>query len=135
MSTTVNADRPLQVEPKLVRRLRSIKLGALVWGVLRAVLIIGIGFIVLYPLLINCVSALMPEDDLYDPSVRWVPNKLTLDNVRMAWRLMEYPRAFLNSTALAAAALQLVSCTAIRCGFARYRIKGGNFGFRWSYSP
>lgn len=131
MSTTVSADRPLQVQPKLLRMLRSIKLAALVWSVLRAVLIIGIGFIVLYPLLINCVSALMPENDLYDPSVRWVPNRLTLDNIRMAWRLMEYPSAFLNSAALSllAAALQLMSCTVIGYGFARYRIKGGSLWF------
>ena len=50
---------------------------ATAWSLVRAVLIAGICFIIVYPVLVKFSSSLMTEADLFDVTVRWVPRPLT----------------------------------------------------------
>ena len=97
------------------------------WSVIRFVLIFGMCFIIIYPLLIKLSSSMMTETDLYDLTVKWVPKhfnyRSVVHNYRDVFYELKYPQACLNSVALAlmVAVIQLVSCTAIH-GFARFRL-------------
>lgn len=73
----------------------------------------------------------MSRSDLWDNTVAWIPRFPTLRNYELAWTHMSYPTAFLNSIKLAVmvSLLQLVSCTLVAYGIARFRFRGSKFLF------
>lgn len=111
--------------------LRIDKVVKKVWTVIRGVIVLGICFIIIYPIIVKLSVSFMQEKDIYDITVRYFPKNFTLDNYRLVWTYMDYPIAFLNSLklALTTSTLQLISCTLIGYGFARFKFKGKNLFF------
>ncbi|MGL4737107.1 MAG: carbohydrate ABC transporter permease [Cellulosilyticaceae bacterium] len=107
------------------------KLVEWLWKIIRAVLIIGISFIIIYPLIAKFSISFMAEKDLYDPTVIYIPKNFTLENFKMANKLMKYDQVFLDTTflALAVAVFQTISCTLVGYGFARFKFRGKNIWF------
>ena len=63
-----------------------------VWSIVRAVLLIGLSFIILYPLIYMVSISFRPLDELFDPSVVWIPKHLTLKNIKFAMeKMLRYP--------------------------------------------
>ncbi len=110
---------------------KNISVGGLVWSLIRAIIILGISYLILLPLLTKISSAFMQEIDMYDPTVKWIPRNFTLENFVIAWEYMKFPVAFWNSSVLTilVSVFQLISCTLIGYGFARYDFKGSSFLF------
>ncbi len=108
-----------------------VKLNRFIVSLLRAILLIGICYVIAEPLLHRITTALMPVQELYDPSVRWIPRDPTLRNFRLVWEHMEYPMAFGRSLFLAAltSILQLIACSMVGYGLARFRFPGNNLIF------
>lgn len=106
-----------------------------IWKLIRGFLLAGICFIILYPLFINFSTSLMSQRDLFDHTVVWVPRSMNILNILSRYlevaELMEYPTAFLNSFLLAGSVglVQLVSCTIVGYGFARFEFRGRGFFF------
>ena len=96
---------------------------------------IGLCYIILYPLIVKFASTLMSEQDLFDLTVKWIPKRLNTNsiirNYQDVYYAMKYPTALMNSVLLAllVSLLQLVSCTLIGYGFARYEYFGSNVVF------
>src|SRR5690606_38261985 len=90
---------------------------------LRTILLIGICFVILLPLINRLSTALMPVEDLYDQSVRWIPRNPTLSNFQLVWVHMEHVKAFTNSflLALPTSVLQVPACTLVGYCLARFR--------------
>ena len=110
-----------------LRRKRLIGRGAsLIWSLFRGVIILGICYVIFYPLIVKIPSSFMREVDMFDQSVQFVPRFLYLENYKMVWEHMEYPLAFWNSLKLTTlvSILQLAACTFIGYGFARFRFWG-----------
>lgn len=107
------------------------RLGVWVWALIRAVLILGICYIILAPLLAKMSSSLMTPRDVYDPTVRWIPRRPTIENFRVVWDAMQYPIAAFNSLKLAllVSLLQTASAAVIGYGFARFRFRGSGLLF------
>lgn len=99
--------------------------------VVRFGLLVGIGFIILYPLLRQLSAAFMHPDDMYDLTVNWIPRKLTKMNFQVAWKMLDYPRALLNTIGVTAllSTLELAATMIIGYGFARWRYPGSNLVF------
>jgi len=110
---------------------KPIKIRRLFWKIVRAVLIIGICFLILYPLLVKTTTAFMAEQDMYDVTVTNIPKHITLYNFDVALKLMHYFESFGNSLLLSllTSLLQLASCTLVAYGFARYKFPGKNILF------
>ena len=106
--------------------LNTNKIRKILWTIIRTILIIGISYIILFPVLSKLSSAIMAEQDLYDRTVKWIPRHFTLENIRFVWETMNYPIAFFNSlkVSLGVSILQLISSTLIGYGLARYKFKG-----------
>ncbi|HZK33793.1 MAG TPA: carbohydrate ABC transporter permease [Bacillota bacterium] len=113
------------------RRLTSYVLGRYAWALIRGVIIIGICFLILYPTIVKALVSFMPEQDLYDVSVRYVPKTLTLENYRTVLDAMKFTESLWNTfkLSLVTSIMQLVSCTIIGYGFARFNFKGRGFLF------
>ena len=88
----------------------------------RALLLFGLCFMIIQPLLTRFGTSLMAEKDLYDSTVVLVPRNPTLDNYRIVFDLTDFPRSMLNTlwTSLVVSVLQVVSCTLVGYGFARF---------------
>ena len=101
------------------------------WSIIRGVLIAGISFIILYPLFVKLSLSFMAERDLYDTTVRYVPRNFTFENYIMVWKFLDYPKAFTNSFMLSmmVSSLQLISCTIVAYGFARFKFPLKNMWF------
>lgn len=103
----------------------------IVWIVFRALLLLGLSFIILYPLLYMISMTFRPTEQLYNPSVIWIPRSLTLENLKNAFELMKYPQSLLLSlrTNIVSSFLQIAVCAFTGYGFARFRFKGKNLLF------
>ncbi|NIK75090.1 multiple sugar transport system permease protein [Paenibacillus castaneae] len=101
------------------------------WVVVRFVLIFGISFVIIYPILLKLSIAFKSMDDLYDSTVIWVPKAFTLDNFKLVFKAMNYPRVLLNTLFLSSAVmlLQTITCVLAGYGFARVKFKGSGLLF------
>lgn len=102
-----------------------------VWASVRAVLLVGISYLIVFPLLSKISSAFMTENDVWDATVKWIPRTITLSNIKFVMELMHYPQALLNTLLLTTVVsiLQLSSCTLVGYGFARFRFRGSGLLF------
>ena len=85
-------------------------------------ILICIVFIILYPLFSYVSDMFMSFDDLMDSSVVYLPKELASTHVKLAVEGMDYWNAMGNSAVLCllAAVLQMMVCTMVGYGFARY---------------
>lgn len=113
------------------RRFSAKRLVPVVFVLLRWLLISGIAYVILYPLLVKLASSFMSRADLYDPAVHWIPKGFTFVNYAIAIDGMRYWQAFLNSfsLALAVSIFQVASCTVVGYGLARFRFFLNGFLF------
>ena len=111
-----------------MRARKMLGMGAVV---VRFGLLVGICFIILYPLLRQFSAAVMHPDDMYDLTVNWIPRQLTKLNFEVAWNMLDYPRSLLNTLGVTAllSALELAATMIIGYGFARWRYPGSNLVF------
>lgn len=121
-------DNELQIlrAKKLADRAASIG-----WKLFRTFILFGLSFVILYPLLYMLSMTFRPSEQIYDPTVIWVPKSLTLENLKNAWELMDYPNAFKLSMLanVVSAFLQIIVCSFAGYGFARFKFKGQKLFF------
>lgn len=101
------------------------KEGAL-FQTIKYILLIGIGFVYLYPLLYMLSTSLMSVDDLLDSSIKWIPSSLYLTNVLNAYKVMDFLGSLKDSIIIAGlpTLIQVCSCAFIGYGFARFEFRG-----------
>ena len=105
---------------KAIRRVNGV-FGSL----LRYVVLIAIGYIILYPLLYMISSSIRTRDSFYDPSIVWITSEVTLENFDYAFGIMNYAGAFLNTIIyeMISAGIQIISCSIVAYGLARFEFK------------
>ena len=91
-------------------------------SVIRALLLFGLCFMIIQPILMRITTGFMPEKDLYDTTVVMMPRRVTLDNYNLVFKLTRFPNSMVNTlwTSLLMSVLQVISCTLVAYGFARY---------------
>ena len=107
------------------------KAAKIAWAVVRAVIMLGLAFIVLYPLLYMVSMAFRPSDQIFDPTVIWVPRSFTMDNVVATMDIMKYFPSLWQTVkvSIVSSLIQIVSCALTGYGFARFTFKGRGFLF------
>ena len=111
---------------------RAVKKGtAILWAFFRTMLFIGLGFVLLYPLIYMVSIAFRPVSDLSDPSVIWIPKSLTLENFPAVLSAMNFPKSFFITLLIAGVCpvLQMISCSLAGYGLARFRLPERNVLF------
>ncbi|NLH37811.1 MAG: carbohydrate ABC transporter permease [Thermotogaceae bacterium] len=94
-------------------------------------LLIGIGFVYLYPLLYILVNSMKDLEDLLNPMVKWIPTHIYFSNYEKAFKVLNYVPTLTQTlyVVLLSTIAQVISSSLIGYGFARYNFKGKNFFF------
>lgn len=102
-----------------------------VWPIFRFLILFGLCFIILYPLIFMLSTAFRPNSQMNDPSIIWIPKSFTLQNIKETWRAMDFTSTVLRTLRLnvVSSLLTVVSCAITGYGFARFKFKGRNILF------
>lgn len=113
------------------RHLTPSALGFFGWKIVRAVIILGLCFIILYPFFIKIINAFKGYSDFQNPTVRFIPKTFTIMNIVSVIEKMDYWTALRNTTliSLGSALLQMLVSASIGYGFARFKFKGNGILF------
>ncbi|MCR4788053.1 MAG: carbohydrate ABC transporter permease [Lachnospiraceae bacterium] len=100
-------------------------------SIARFILLFGLCFLILQPILNKISVSFMTEQDLYNPIVISIPEHFTTDNYKLAAELMTYSKSLKNSIviSLTIAVLQIFVCTLVGYGFARFEFPLKKFWF------
>ena len=104
-------------------------------GVLPAILIYTLlvlfGFVFLYPIIYMVAYSFMSTADLVDSNVNYVPTSLEWNNYFEAWKVLNYPKVFLQTmlVSIIPAICQTIVCALTGWGLARFKFKGSKVLF------
>lgn len=117
--------------PEEQRYLKRKRVVDAVWPVFRAVIVIGLCFIILYPLIYMVSAAFRPRAEMNDPTILWIPKTFTMSNIKDAIRAMDFWHTLGNTLVLniGCSIIQVVTCALTGYGFARFKFKGKNILF------
>lgn len=112
-------------EKKHYRYIFGRRISDKVWPIFRFLIVFGLSFIILYPILFMISCAFRPQSEMNDPSVMWIPKTLIFSNVTDVWKATKYPSLLLNTVLvnLVSSVLQVVTCAVTGYGFARFKFK------------
>ena len=100
--------------------------------IFRLVLLISIGFVIIYPLLYMIVTSLVSRNGFFNSTRVWIPEAISpAFNYKIAWKLLDYVNS-LKSTLkyeIVSALIEVAACAVTAYGFARFKFKGRNILF------
>ncbi len=107
------------------------KIWNIFYSLCRAVLVFGLCFLILQPLLNKVSISFMTESDLYDSTIISIPRHFSTSAYEYAWSMLKGFKTLGTSfyVALLVALCQVLSCTLVGYGFARYKFPGKNILF------
>jgi multiple sugar transport system permease protein len=115
------------------RSLYQLKKNAInvVYIICRGILLFGLCFLIIQPLLNKLSISLMEQQDLYDSTVVSIPRHFSLGNYRIAGGLLAYWPSLLQTIIIImfSSVLQVSACALAGYGFARYKFPLKNFWF------
>lgn len=105
--------------------------GDYAYRLVRMIMLFGMCFLILQPILNKISVSFMAEEDLYNPMVINIPENFTAANYELAATFMGYGEAIKNTflISLTIAVLQVAVCTLVGYGFARFKFPFKNFWF------
>lgn len=93
----------------------------------RLIILIAVGFVILYPLFYMFVTSLVSRTGFFNSTRVWIPEAISpLENYRVAFDVMQY-LASLRSTLLyeiVSVLIEVCACAVTAYGFSRFRFKG-----------
>ena len=106
-------------------KLKNIRYLSILYRLFRFFLLIGICFVFLFPVLYMISNAIRTPASVNDPGVIWIPKEFTLDNFKMTIDAMDYWNSLIKTMSLdvVSASLQVITCSFVGYGFARFRFK------------
>lgn len=97
----------------------------------RFVLLFGLSFVILFPTIQQVLMALRAPEDVNNPAVIWIPQVWSVENIRIASIVLDYPKALVSTfrLSLVSMILQMASTALAGYAFSRLKFKGSNVLF------
>jgi len=126
--------------PEQIRYNRNKAIVGSIWPIFRFLILFGLCFVILYPLMYMISTAFRPNEQMSDPSIVWLPKSLTLQNLKDSAEIMHISEwdwssmrsnTFFNTVVMnvVASVLQVITCSITGYGFARFQFKGKSILF------
>lgn len=119
------------VSPEHTAYLRRKMIFSKVWPFFRFLILFGLCFVILYPLIYMFSTAFRPNVQMTDPSVIWLPKSLTFSNMLDVIGIMDFGPTLWNTVKLnlVCSLLSVVTCALTGYGLARFNFKGKGICF------
>ncbi len=115
-------------EADSLKVLKYTKIGtSIIYSIFRFLLLMSIGFIILYPLLYMIVTSISAPTSFTNGTRVWIPTEFSVaDNFAKAFYALDYVKSFFNTVKyeIVSALLSVASCAIVGYGFARFNFKG-----------
>ena len=100
-------------------------------SIFRAILLFGMCFMILQPILNKISLSFMAEKDLYDTSIVIIPKNFSVNNWKISMYLLDYTKSLINTiwVSLLVSAIEVVMCTFVGYGFSRFNFPLRRFWF------
>ena len=97
-----------------------------IWKLMRFVLLVGLSFMILYPVFVKFSASLKSTADMMDSTVVFIPKNPTLQNYKIVLNSVNYMLTLLMTVlfCLVQSLLQLASCSLVAYGIARFKFRG-----------
>ncbi len=107
------------------------KLSERLWKIARFLILTGLCFVILYPLIYMISCAFRAQEDMHDPTVMWIPRHVTFDILKQTMKAMDFWHTLGNTVLLniGCSLVQVIACAVTGYGFARFQFKGQKFLF------
>jgi multiple sugar transport system permease protein len=104
------------------------KVKDLIVGICMAIIIIGVCYIILSPIFGIISRSVMTPEDAVNPLIFLIPQNLTMDNINHAIHYMSYWRSLAETLGFSVtfAFINVVICSMVGYGFARFKFPGSN---------
>ena len=112
-------------------KLLNVTIKKYAFSIFRAILLFGMCFLILQPILNKISLSFMSEKDLYDTSIVILPKHFSTDNWKISAYLLDYGTSLLNTiwVSLLVSAIEVVMCTFVGYGFSRFQFPLKRFWF------
>ena len=113
-------------EKKHYRYIFGRRVSEKVWPIFRFLILFGLGFVILYPMLYMISCSIRPQAEMTDPSILWIPKTFMLDNLVETWTAIDYPKLVWDTVSVnvVCSLIQVLTCSIAGYGFARFKFKG-----------
>ena len=100
-------------------------------SIFRGILLFGMCFMIIQPLLNKFSVSLMSERDLYDTTIILVPKHFSLNNWKIASILLSYKTTIFNTiwVSILVSVIQVAVCSVVGYGFSRFQFPLKRFWF------
>lgn len=98
-----------------------------VTAVFRMVLLISIGYVIIYPLIYMVSTSLVSRNGFFNSARVWIPEKVSpAFNYKTAWELLNYTTSLMATLKyeIVSALIEVAACAVTAYGFARFKFKG-----------
>lgn len=115
----------------LRRKAQVLKWVQMVVNVFKYLLIIGLCFVILYPIILQLAIAFRAPTDVNNTTILWIPGEFSIKNFQVAIIALRYVDALKNSLLLSIGVtiFQLIATSLAGYAFARLKFKGSNLLF------
>lgn len=99
--------------------------------IFRFLFLLGMSYVLLYPVLFLLSNAFRAPIDRLDPTIIWIPKTLTLSNFAYADELIGFKDSILKTLGILVPSviIQVFVCLMVAYGFSRFQFKGRNILF------
>ena len=94
--------------------------------IIRMILLISIGFVIIYPLIYMIVTSLVSRNGFFKSTRVWIPEAISPDFIyKTAWKLLDYSNSIWSTVRyeLVSALIEVAACAVTAYGFARFKFK------------
>ncbi len=112
-------------------RLPNLKSGNIATFLFRSMLIFGMTYVFLFPLLYMLSVSLRAPATINDPSIVWIPKAMSLENLKETMGILSYTKSALLTLIISVLSTlgTLISCSLVGYGLARFRFFEKNIVF------
>lgn len=105
------------------------KASKIVVSILRFLILVSIGYVIIYPLMYMITTSFRTGPSYYDPTITWITTKVSSETYSIVISATRYWKSLWNTISyeLIAAVIQLLSCAITAYGFARFEFKEKKF--------
>lgn len=95
-------------------------------AILKYVVLLSIGYLVIYPMIYMISFAIRSYGDYLDPTIYWIPKHFSDIHFQNAQRVIDFVPSIMNSLLfeIVAAFIEIAACSIIAYGMARFKFRG-----------